>query len=401
MAGAGLVTGEQTRDHHGSHRDLLHPAADPGPAGAAGPGVDAIIVPTARPPAYLAEVTVLAETLKCPLVTLHSTKWTTAAEAARRLDADVDLIAIDIPDPGRLNLPDWRTSRLLAGTVFARRTDVSAKRNLALMLSHMRGWSRVFFLDDDITKLDPGDVRRAGGLLDTYSAVGLRNDGYPDNSVVCHAYRLAGGPQKTFVGAGALAVELASGQSFFPDIYNDDWFFLLGDDTGLRPTTTTGHVYQHPYDPFRSPMRARGEELGDVLAEGLFWLLDQDRPITDADASHWSMFLARRGRFIEEVLKMVEAAAIEPREEKDRRMAALKGALGRLARISPALCEQFLQAWAADRRQWKRHLEGLPTGQQLPEALPRLSRADSPLLNWRRREPAGRRAALAGSAARR
>jgi hypothetical protein len=28
-----------------------------------------------------------------------------------------------------------------------------------------------------------------------------------------------------------------------------------------------------PYDLFRTPDRARAEELGDVLAEGIFWLL--------------------------------------------------------------------------------------------------------------------------------
>src|SRR5580693_972894 len=201
MAGVGPVPDPEARLHHGSHRGLLQPVADLAPDG---PGVDAIIVPTARRPAYLTAVGQLAETLKCPLVTLHSTKWTTAADAARRLGGDVDLIAIDVPpETGRLNLPAWETSRLLAGTVFARRTDVSAKRNLALMLSYMLGWSRVLFLDDDITKLDPGDVRMAGRLLDKHNAVGLCNDGYPDNSVVCHAYRMAGGRQQAFVGAGA------------------------------------------------------------------------------------------------------------------------------------------------------------------------------------------------------
>ena len=64
-------------------------------------------------------------------------KWTTAAKAADRLPADVNLIAIDVPTPTQLNLPYWETSRMLAGTVFARRTDLSAKRNLALMLGRM------------------------------------------------------------------------------------------------------------------------------------------------------------------------------------------------------------------------------------------------------------------------
>jgi hypothetical protein len=385
---------EEARHHHGSHRGLLRPAADPGPSG---PGIDAVIVPTARPPVCLAAAAELAEALGCPLVTLHSTNRASASEALRRLSNEVELVAIDVPDPGRLRLPDWETSRLLAGTVFARRTDVSAKRNLALMLSDMLGWSRVLFLDDDIVKLDQGDVRRAGRLLDSHSAVGLYNEGYPDNSVVCHAYRLSGGSQSAFVGAGALAVELDGSPSFFPDIYNDDWFFLVDSDMRLRSTTATGHVYQHPYDPFQSPARARSEELGDVLAEGLFCLLDGDLAVTDADAVYWAVFLARRRRFIVEVQEMV-AAAIEPGEEKVRMIAALNGSLGRLAMISPELCEQFMKAWARDRQRWVRHLELLPAGMSLIDALPLLSRAGSPPLNWRRGDPPSPRPAFATSA---
>ena len=72
-------------------------------------------------PAYLDQAAALARELDCTLLTLHS-KRTSAAGAAHRL-AHSDLIAVDVPDPLRLRLPDWETSRLLAGTVFARRTD--------------------------------------------------------------------------------------------------------------------------------------------------------------------------------------------------------------------------------------------------------------------------------------
>ena len=72
----------------------------------------------------------------------------------------VDLIAIDVPEPAQLRLPELETSRLLAGSVFEQRTDLSAKRNLGLMLSHMLGWERVVFLDDDIPVPDPDDLRR-------------------------------------------------------------------------------------------------------------------------------------------------------------------------------------------------------------------------------------------------
>jgi hypothetical protein len=109
-----------------------------------------------------------------------------------------------VADPASLRLPDLETSRLLAGTRFAGKEDTSAKRNLGLVLSHMIGWGRIVFLDDDILVGDPGHLRQAAGLLDTHNAVGLSVVGYPDNSVVCHAYRAVGGFQQSFIGGGAL-----------------------------------------------------------------------------------------------------------------------------------------------------------------------------------------------------
>jgi hypothetical protein len=368
--------------HHGSHRDLLWPSTG---SSATGRGIDAIIVPTIRAPVYLTAAASLAQTLGCALVTLHSGKWTTAAKAAQRLGDDVNLIAIDVPGPGQLRMPCWETSRLLAGTVFARRTDLSVKRNLALLLSHLSGWSRVLFLDDDITGLNPDDVRTASGLLDTYNAVGLQITGFDDHSVVCHAYRQAGGKQQSFIGGGALTVEVKRSNSFFPDIYNDDWFFLLDGDKWLQPAAVTGQVVQQLYDPFRSPVRARDEELGDVLAEGIYCLLDQDQSIIDADRDYWTRFLIKRECFIKNVLRMVEQDKIDP-AERGRRVAALKGSLGRLALITPALCEAYLQAWSVDRRRWQRHVELLPTRQRPDSALAALSRRGSPRLTWELRE---------------
>ena len=372
------VPGAETPHHHGSHERLLWSAVN---SSSARQGIDAIIIPTARRPAYLAGAARLARNLDCTLVTLHSGKWTSAAAAAGCIPAGVDLIAIDVPEPARLRMPDWETSRRLAGTVFARRTDTSAKRNLALMLGHMLSWSRVLFLDDDMTGLKADDVRAASGLLDVYNAVGLKNVGFPDNSVVCHAYRDAGGQQQSFIGGGALAVQIKRSNSFFPDIYNEDWFFLLNGDKRLQPAAIAGQVIQDPYDPFRNPDRARAEELGDVLAEGIYWLLDQNKSIMDADEDHWSAFLERRSQFISHVLRMVAESPIEP-GDKRRRIAALKGSLGRLMLITPWLCEEYLRAWASDQQRWHRHLSLLPTRQTRASALSSLSRKGSPRLTW-------------------
>jgi hypothetical protein len=196
----------------------------------------------------------------------------------------------------------------------------------------------------------------AAGLTDHYAGVGLTIDGMPDNSVVCHAFRQAGGAQDMFIGGGALAVGIESMTSFFPNIYNEDWFFLLDED-GLRPTATTGRAVQKEYDPFRE-QRARMEELGDCLAEGLFWLLDSERSLRDATAGHWRQFLRARTEFITDVIGMVDRMPGEP-EQRHRMLLALKAARGRCHYIKPDMCVDYVEAWRADRVRWRDHVQKL------------------------------------------
>jgi hypothetical protein len=385
----------ETTFHHGSHEHLLS-RVETAPTDS---GVDAIIVPTVRRPANLAEASVLALALGSTLVTLHSGTLTTAAAVVNGMPEEIGFVAIDIPRLARLGpvhsscqlrLPRWETSELLEGTRFARRTDLSLKRNLALMLSHMAGWSRILFLDDDIIQIDPDDVRRASSLLGRFSAVGLRLRGpVLDHSVVCEAYRRLGGKQDSFVGGGALAIESSIGfsrRAFFPDVYNDDWFFLLDGENGLQATGVVESVTQLPYDPFRTPQRAIDQELGDVLAEGVYWLLDQDRPIRDANEEHWRTFLKRRHVFISRVLEMVDTSDLRA-DEKERMTAALRGALNRLASIEPAFCERYLHAWSRDREKWRHHLDQLPVDIPPAAALDMLTEPGSPRLTWHTRAP--------------
>jgi hypothetical protein len=234
-------------DHHGSHRQLLL-RLDCSSCAKRPP--DAIIVPTVRRSYHLLDAADLAIELGCTMVTLHSGNCTSAARARRELPRELDLIAVDVPRERRLPMPHWRVSDLLEGTIFARRSDLSAKRNMGILLGRMLGWRRILFLDDDITGLKPREVEQVSGMLDVHAAVGLKIGGFPDHSVVCHAYRDAGGDQQTFVGGGALAVDVRRNSSFFPNIYNEDWFYLLGEHEGLQPVATAGEVLQDPFDPF-------------------------------------------------------------------------------------------------------------------------------------------------------
>jgi len=379
MVQLAAMAGAETPDHHGDHRRLLWQ-----PDGATSQAkVNAVIVPTVRPLKFLEEAAGAARSLGCPLVTLHSPGRTSARQAADYFGESLDLIAIDVPEPAQLRLPVLETSRLLAGTIFERRTDVSAKRNLALVLGHMLRWRRVVFLDDDIRVPDPADLRQAVSLLDSHTAVGLAIEGFPDNSVVCHAFRDAGGWQDTFIGGGALAVDLKRNRTFFPNIYNEDWFFVLDAGKRLQPVATVGRVLQDPYDPYR-PERARAEELGDVLAEGTFWLLDQGRSASEGDLEHWREFLTKRKRFIGRVIRMVESAtAIEP-ADRARRVETLNAAQGRLARITPELCVAYHKALVVDQERWQRHIQAI---RQQPRprrelALDSLARTGGKRLTW-------------------
>ncbi|MFI7678200.1 hypothetical protein [Actinophytocola sp. NPDC049390] len=322
--------------------------------------MDAIIVPTARHAARLNATVEVAAKLQCTLVALCS-KWSSARDVVALARGRAKLVAIDVDGVPDGVVPFFETSRVLTGTRFERSTDLSLKRNLGLLLARLTGWERVVFLDDDIRVPEPTDLREAVGLTDHYAGVGLMIDGMPDNSVVCHAYRAAGGTQDTFVGGGALAVGAASMTSFFPNIYNEDWFFLLDDD-GLRPTAVTGRAIQKPFGPYVE-QRARMEELGDVLAEGLFWLLDNGRSLRDAGSAHWRTFLRERAGFITDVIGMVERAERDPRQ-RGRILQALKAARGRCQCITPELCVRYVDAWRTDRVRWRRHVEdmGLAAG---------------------------------------
>jgi hypothetical protein len=224
------------------------------------------------------------------------------------------------------------------------------------------GWQRVVFLDDDIEVGGHEEVARAAALLDSYDVVGMNIGGYPDNSVVCHAHRLTGGQQDSFVGGGALAVETTRSPSFFPNIYNEDWFYLLG-ETSLRRLAVTGKVKQRPYDPFDRPVRARDQELGDVLAEGVYWLLDgEERRGWQAatDPAHWRGFLARRRTFIDDVLGRVRRLPPDSGPNRQAVESSLLAALGRLSRVDPEFCVSYLKAWMEDRHQWADHLTRIP-----------------------------------------
>ncbi|WP_327103771.1 GNAT family N-acetyltransferase [Nonomuraea glycinis] len=354
-------------NHHGTHRHLL---ATPSGVPASG-RVDAIIVPTVRPPAYLQEAAHLAAQLNCRLVVVCSGRWTSASQVLRAFGGHgTELVAVDLPRHRWSPVP-LKTSRLLRGSPLDRRADTAAKRNLGLVLARLAGWDRVIFLDDDIAVPDPDDLRRAAWLLGDYDRVALSMAGFPDNSVVCHAHRRTGGAQESFIGSGAMALDPARAPSFFPVIYNEDWLDLL-DGTGMRRTAVVGTAVQRPYDPYRSPDRARTEEFGEVIAEGLFRLLDDGEPLTGADGDFWKEFLAGRRRLLKQISHRARHSVRET-EERERIRTSLQAAHEQHQHITAKLCSGFLDALTTDREDWQAYLHVLPSGLALDKSCAELA----------------------------
>ena len=136
-------------------------------------------------------------------------------------------------------------------------SDLSVKRNFGLLLARLSGWSKIVFIDDDITLSRP-DIARLTDQLDSHQIAGMVCRDFPDNSVVCHARRLAGLPQDVFVTGAVLGVNCTDlPLPFFPDIYNEDWFFFAEAAPRATSSTKAGEARQAEYEPFAEPAAGR------------------------------------------------------------------------------------------------------------------------------------------------
>ena len=211
-----------------SHANLLFDASVP-VAGSANTRLDAIVVPAARPASELQHVISMAATLAVPLVILCSkqaqleTGRPPGGEDLRRRGSrhrsPGDLSAA-VPDSADLRPRVPPRVRRTVQRPQCQTQHRPAPRPVA-------GWRKILFVDDDIRGFNPRDVARLAGYLERNPVASMVSRHFPDNSVVCHARRQAGFKQDVFVSGATLGVNLQHpALSFFPDIYNEDWFFF-------------------------------------------------------------------------------------------------------------------------------------------------------------------------------
>ena len=336
--------------------------------------LDAIVIPASRPAVNLDHAITLARKLRCQLVVLCS--LSARADEVNELLAlrnFTQAIVVDLPDGYVLPKLDFatsiRASLALPDSCVNPNGDLSAKRNIGLLLARMMGWQRIFFLDDDIRDLYSSDLREAATMLGPCDAVGMRATEFPDNSVVCHGNRETGGHQDVFVSGSVLAVHCTDATAFFPEIYNEDWFFFYRAAAARRLGWYGRDATQLCYDPFADPQRAAGQEFGDIMAEGLYGLLHQRAGLASATGDYWQSFLDTRKRFLADV--RARAGAVDPYLGQ-RIAASVDAAMAWCEVIEPAMCEHYIRLWQQDLDVWEQHLKAAPTGLTAKTALGRL-----------------------------
>jgi hypothetical protein len=334
--------------------------------------MEAIIVPASRGPAALGGAAHLAVRLRVPLVALCSGR-ARAAEAAAFLDAwrGLQTLVTDVPAGYRHEFLPIGTAPVEFGQAAGgRQSDLAVKRNLGLLIARHLGWGKILFLDDDIGRtggtepaIAPWDVSLLAAQLNVRRIAGFTCRAFPDNSVVHHARRLAGFRQGNFVTGAALGVNCYDQPiPFFPDQYNEDWFFV-SELAAERSLGYVGDVPQAAYDPFARSGRAQEEEFGDLLAEGLFYLfehqptgMDYESRLAAAGIAYWDWYRSQRYAQHEDTRTELAAGLGGDFTSVARRLAAINSinaAIDQLERVTPEDCVRFISAWRSDLQQWK------------------------------------------------
>lgn len=379
MTTSSIAAGVQYLSHASLIENVAAPAGSPA-------RIDAIIVPAARPARHLLTAIGLAKEADCHLVVLCSLR--TRPDQVRQLFEARRFtkgIAVDVPlghalpDLG-LETDAWVRRGSGKDVCGGRKSDLSVKRNIGLLTARMLGWRHVFFMDDDIRGMSRQDLVRTVSLLGPdgagYRSAGIRVKYFPDNSVVCHARRVAGDPQDVFVSGAVLAVDCTQPFTFFPDLYNEDWLFFYPDVAGGKmasPGLLATKMQQVAYHPFADPGRAARQEFGDVIAEGLYSLLHNTTAAAALGIAstprYWSQFLDTRKIILKDIDHRAES---RPMKLRTVIADAIESARQVLDQITPYICTDYIETWQRDLKTWAQKRDSLPGAKDTSAALRQL-----------------------------
>jgi hypothetical protein len=319
-------------------RSLIPVLAQPIDSGSASAlqGLDAIFIPTRDRPANVAALLEQIAWFDGPIYILPSGSRRSRCDRSGRL-------TVLQPDYDSLDLfRHLRTSRHTQ-TAHYFGWDLPIKRNHALLYACRKRYQRILLMDDDIRGLTPAVVNRATELLQSYIIAGCFVDDFPDTSVVGHLLRQAGCQVSTFLSGSFLFIRPQEAFNFFPQVYNEDWLFMLPHVVDGN-ACSFGSISQLPFDLLADPEKAKFQEFGEIIAEGLYEMLARDDLGSRFSVECWTEMIQRR-RSVLSHLKEVLGASSELR-------ILIDGAVNTNSRIDPYSCIEFIEDWEADRETW-------------------------------------------------
>jgi len=332
------------------------------------PLVDAIVVPSIRSAEHLYTAVKLAAHARCHLVAVYTDSPPAGLSVVLDRFRFSRITLVTVRSDAQHHLLDLGAS-LTQSRVSPAALDISRKRNLGLLIGRVCRWTRMLFLDDDISKLNVPKLSAAAALLDKYPVVGLQVRKYPDASVVGHARRLTGRRQEPFVSGGSLLVNPQRLNGYFAPVYHEDWLCVINH---LRngEVAIGGSVGQLPYLPFTTPERAQLEEFGDILLSGLLALVharskdaaDRVRHMTDkeywreaTDPRFWQQILQQRATLLGDITTRLTGKSFENVPP----LQSLQAATDRLGELIPGEFVSFTKEWLTSLVEWRSQLSDL------------------------------------------
>ena len=263
--------------------------------------------------------------------------------------------------------------------------DLSDKRNFGLQLALTMGWPSVLFVDDDV-EIQEGHFLKQVDLMRSGAKVVASNARQEaDHSVVVGAYLEAYGSVvvDSYMSSQAILVDTRKAVlGFYPQIYCEDWFFLVPYLLTDGQAAWAGSIPQRNYNRF-TRRRATHEEAGDLLAEGILRLVMQvvsDNPearfnerleklVQLADKSYWEQQLLHRAVVIQDLLRHSKRSFLN--RKTARMKTALEASRTTLVGdqqqdgIQPQALVEWIERWAEDVLAWQ---DRLRSGTNAPAA---------------------------------
>ena len=249
--------------------------------------------------------------------------------------------------------------------------NLSDKRNLGLLLKR----EKTIFSDDDIDRWTPEALSQASDLLEEYDLVGFLSNQFPDRSVVYHAKELAdrleGLPDidQVTISGNALAVSSRAAAKGFNDLdYNEDRKFVYPTVLAGK-AAILGEITQAPYDPFVDTDRITQELFGDVLCDGLYFLLGNNVSPDAVGPDFWHYAIWRYGQLVRLTHDRLVGQLKNGDERIPNALIALEAAEKKLAEFTSAHFTSYLSALKEDTQRWQEIYAKQPADMTLVEAV--------------------------------